>query len=77
MANVAVHGGASKVQISMRALNVRTLLVEVANNGSLRAHESGSGLGSQMLDDVSVAWQLDDTEDGIALRVWLPTVPDV
>ena len=77
VANAAVHGGASKVRISMRALNVRTLLVEVANNGSLSAQESGSGLGSKMLDDVSVGWQLEDTEDGIVLKVWLPTVPDV
>jgi len=76
VANAAVHGGASKIRISMRVLNVRTLLVEVANNGSLSAPDSGSGLGSKMLDDVSVAWQLEDTEDGIVLRVWLPTVPE-
>ncbi len=36
--------------------------------------ESGAGLGSKMLADVSVAWQLDDTDEGVVLKVWLPTV---
>jgi len=58
----------------MKLLNVRTLLVEVANNGTMDVRGSGTGLGSKMLDDVSVAWQLDDTAEGIVLKVWLPTV---
>jgi len=74
VANAAVHGGASRVRIAMTLLNVRTVLVEVENNGALQSHEAGGGLGSRMLDDVSVAWQLDDTTEGIVLKVWLPTV---
>jgi len=74
VANAAVHGGASEVRIAMKLPNVRTLLVEVANNGTMDVRESETGLGSKMLDDVSVAWQLDDTVEGIVLKVWLPTV---
>jgi len=73
VANAAVHGSASRVRITMTLLNARTVLVEVENNGALVSHESVGGLGSKMLDDVSVAWQLDDTDEGIVLRVWLPT----
>lgn len=77
VANAVLHGGATRVWIALRLLNARTVLVEVANNGSQPSQQHGAGLGSKMLDDVSISWQLEETDEAIVLRVWLPTVGGV
>lgn len=76
VSNSAVHGGASRVWITLTLLNERTLLIKVMNNGSPAAVEAPSGLGSQFLEDVSIAWEREPVDGGVVLRVWLPILGD-
>jgi signal transduction histidine kinase len=69
--NAIRHGGANRISVSLRLEGSADLAIDVVNNGSLSSTptaESDSrdvrGLGSRLLDSVSLAWSLTNTARG-------------
>jgi signal transduction histidine kinase len=85
--NAIRHGSASSVQVSLRVASQNTLGIEVRNNGSALESTSTSedmdsprGLGSKLLDSVSIFWSLakapaDGTDEGTVMAALLPIEP--
>lgn len=57
--NAVFHGKAQNVDISVSALDNRTLLVSVTNDGQEPPRNPGEGLGTQLLNTVTQSWALE------------------
>lgn len=73
VANAAMHARAREVAISMTVEQERYLVVHVNDDGEVKTAESEPGLGSKILDEVCLSWDLTLNEEGGALlRAVLP-----
>lgn len=74
VANAVFHGKADRatVTIVLDALASDVLHVEVTSNGSTVAESERRGLGSQQLDDWTLAWSREIGEQGSRLEAALP-----
>lgn len=71
-ANAAIHGGATQVNASLQLQAQRLLKVEVTNNGP-RMHElKSTGLGGQILDEITLEWGLEFGPTGARLTAVMP-----
>ena len=85
--NAIRHGSARSVQVSLRVASYDTLSIEVRNNGSVFESNAATetmdeprGLGSKLLDSVSISWSLakaptDGTGEGTVMAALLPIEP--
>ena len=70
VANAAIHGKATRADIDMGWTEADHLRVDVTNNGSTVI--SGSpGLGSEILDRVTISWSRDVIDDQLRLRAFV------
>lgn len=58
VSNAVRHGEATKVQIELDRTSDEILIITVANNGRAPAHNRINGVGSQMLDELTLSWSL-------------------
>lgn len=73
VANAAMHARAREVAISMTVEQERYLVVHVADNGEVADESPEPGLGSKILDEVCLSWELTLRDGGGAsLRAVLP-----
>ena len=73
--NAARHGDADEVRVKLRAMRnslMPTLEIEVWNKGKLKLNPAGSGLGSEIIDEIAGNWSLSEHEGWVRLQVSLP-----
>lgn len=70
-ANAVIHGHATVITIRARTISDRLVRLTVEDNGSMAASVR-RGLGTTLIDEVSVAWSLVGGDDGSTLQVTLP-----
>ena len=70
--NSAVHGLAKNVNVSLELKNPRELRLTVADDGTGRKAHSKASLGSKLINEVSINWDLTHAIDGTTLVVDLP-----
>ena len=61
------HGAASGVDIQIEMLVHDVLRVTITDNGRGVADERSGGLGSRLLDEVTIGWTLSSTGNGSEL----------
>lgn len=71
-ANAAQHGGATQAEVGITLLDARTVQVSVRDNGRGPSGETGPGLGSQLLTEVTLDWALTTDDTGTTLVAHLP-----
>lgn len=74
VSNAVKHGRASQVRVRLTEIHQgerSNIEVEIVDNGAAIA-EKGAGLGSEVLDELSVSWQLTESPNGAALHAVLP-----
>jgi two-component sensor histidine kinase len=71
-ANAAQHGGAARADVDITLLDARTVQVSVRDNGRGPSGETGPGLGSQLLTEVTLDWALTTHDTGTVLVAHLP-----
>jgi signal transduction histidine kinase len=72
VANAALHAKAEHIHVSMVVAQDRNLVIEVRADGQISSGEPVPGLGSKILDDVCLEWQLELWDDSSLLRAVLP-----
>jgi signal transduction histidine kinase len=72
VANAAIHAKAEHIFVSMVVAQDRSLVIEVQADGQISSNEPVPGLGSRILDDVCLEWQLELADDTSKLRAVLP-----
>lgn len=72
--NSVIHGGATGVEIEVEAEGERVVRLVLADNGT-PAEDPTAGLGTQMLNDVCLAWTRDFGPDGTVLQARFPLSP--
>ncbi len=75
VSNAIRHGRATTAQVAVSQPNDTSLLIHVIDDGQDQAVSSGSGLGSQLLDECTTEWSLESTDRGRHLRAELPLDP--
>ena len=70
--NAAQHGRARHVSVVLTAVDPRTLRLTVTDDGSGVEPTGEPGLGSQLLDEVSLGWSRVSSSGGTTLTVDLP-----
>ncbi len=71
LTNAVRHGRARHVEIALRLIDERRLLLEVRNDGEPPG-ETGSGMGTRLLEAVAADWSFGPDADGARLRVEVP-----
>jgi two-component sensor histidine kinase len=64
VSNAIRHGQASKVTVSLFDSQDGSISILVANNGDANL-SSAQGVGSQMLDEVTMSWSRELSESGV------------
>jgi len=75
VSNAIRHGRAITAKVTVTQPNDAMLLVAVIDDGQDQGDSSGSGLGSQLLDECTTEWSLQSTNSGRQLRAELPLDP--
>lgn len=70
-ANAVIHGHASRVHIRLDAPGPRVVELSILDNGHLD-EPTGRGLGTRMIEEVSLGWSLAAAADGTTLSAVLP-----
>lgn len=73
VANAAMHGRAEHVDVRIRQQEDAVLAVLVRDDGVAEPSSASAGLGSQLLDEVAIAWSRTLTPQGSTVEVLLPT----
>lgn len=71
--NAVKHGGATQVKIAIERSS-EGVAVTATDNGRQRAHEDRRGLGSRLLDELSMDWERRFLEEGTVVTANLATV---
>lgn len=71
--NAVRHGQAALIRVRVSAEHQR-LQIEVANDGQLRASAGPTGLGTELLDELTLNWSLSTADSWVWLRATLPSV---
>ena len=69
--NAIIHGHASRVSIRLEAPGPRLIELSVHDNGKLD-ESTARGLGTRMIEEVSLGWSLTSDRDGTTLSARLP-----
>jgi signal transduction histidine kinase len=73
-ANAVRHGRATHITVSMtQPDSPRLLRVDIDNDGTPLDRSSPAGLGTTLIDDVALDWQLDTGPTGTRMSATLPT----
>ena len=73
MTNSVKHGQANQVKVMLSAENDRTLLLVMTNNGApIDAHRTSTGLGSRLLDALTLNSSVTDVPGGVRLTATIP-----
>jgi len=72
VANAAMHGSASTVNIAAEMISPDELMIEILDNGKFSSGESAPGLGSVKLDEVAIQWSLNHDSESTKLQVMIP-----
>lgn len=72
VANAVRHGYAGQVSIRVEQVSAKVLSVTVSDDGLGRSDTSGSGLGSQIMDDCCLSWERDSRANGTTVRFLMP-----
>lgn len=74
ISNAVRHGHASRVDITIGRGDGETVIVRVFDNGDAIMEGRSQGLGTALLNEVSVEWSLQRTDEWNRLSVELPTL---
>jgi signal transduction histidine kinase len=74
ISNAVRHGDARNAKVEMKLIDGDVVEVRVSNNGTPPRRDLRKGLGSALLDELSLAWKLSTDPNGnqTALLVTLP-----
>lgn len=72
IANAVMHGEATRIRIGVAAGEGSTLQMVVVNDGHGPEPDADQGLGSRQLDEMSIRWWREATDDETRLEVVLP-----
>lgn len=72
ISNAVRHGDATIANISIDRLADDVLQIEVTNNGAKATSSPVSGIGSEMLDEICLAWELISERNSVRLIAELP-----
>lgn len=74
VSNAVRHGDATAVEVSIDRSSDELLIIEVLDNGRGVGKGAKSGVGSRMLDDLTVRWSLTNNRSlsKTSLQAWLP-----
>jgi signal transduction histidine kinase len=75
VSNAVRHGGADRVDVLINyqlSTTDGTVHMRVEDNGPALIDRTKKGLGSQILDETSVAWSLDQLDEGHILNAEFP-----
>jgi signal transduction histidine kinase len=72
VSNAVRHGEASEAKIDIDRIADDILKVDVYNNGKSLSNSDTSGIGSEMLDEICLHWELKSERKGVRLTAELP-----
>lgn len=72
IANAVMHGQATRVRISVAAGEGSTMRMVVINDGHAPEPDADQGLGSRQLNEMSISWWREASDDQTRLEVVLP-----
>jgi len=72
VSNAVRHGDATQVSVLIDRIEDDLLVLEVTNNGTPPKDSPEAGIGSEMLDEVCLAWELSSEKRQVVLRAELP-----
>jgi two-component sensor histidine kinase len=72
VSNAVRHGEASEAQVTIDRISDDLLTVEVTNNGRSPKDDDRTGIGSEMLDEVCLHWELITEKKQVRLVAELP-----
>ena len=72
--NATMHGSATELKVFLGMGTPGELLIEILNNGQPLGPVDGQGLGTQVLDDITIAWERSNADDGVLLTARIPVL---
>ena len=72
ISNAVRHGDATEATVLIDREQDDVLRIEITNNGSPPDPKRGSGIGSEMLDEVCISWRLYSDKELVRLSAELP-----
>lgn len=73
VSNAVRHGGATRTEIEIAVAPAdRDVLLLITSDGTRGRAERGTGLGTRILDDCTMEWNLEKTSTGVRLMAILP-----
>lgn len=73
VSNSVRHAHAQTAALYLRRLDDRTLVLRVTNDGTPSGDRTDAGMGSRILDECALSWDLEAREAGWCLEVLFPT----
>lgn len=70
--NAIKHGRATTVTISINQSSLETVHISVKNNGETPQQQSKSGFGTELLDQMTLRWELTQHGDFVSLSAEIP-----